>query len=57
MFIIIVAKTATLGSFTNYVYKRRGVGSPKMLNFFNVHVVEIVNKGGYVVKKAKILST
>ena len=34
-----------LGSFTNYVYKKRWVGSP-MLIFVNVHKVENVNGGG-----------
>ena len=42
------------GSFTNYVYKRRGV---KGVNFFSIHEVENVNGVRYVVKKAKILST
>ena len=34
------------GSFTNYVYKRRGVGGPKMYFFANVHKVENVNAEG-----------
>ena len=34
-----------MGSFTNYVYKRKGVGGPKMYNFVNVHKVENVNGG------------
>ena len=44
-------------SFTNYVYKAGYVGSPKMFTFFNIHTVENVNAGGYVVKKVKILSS
>ena len=44
-------------SFTNYVYKTGYVGSPKMFTFFNIHTVENVNAGGYVVKKVKILSS
>jgi hypothetical protein len=31
------------GPFTNYVYKRKGVGGPKIVN---VHKVENVNGGG-----------
>ena len=49
--------SSTKGSFTNYVYKRTGVGSPNMSTFVNVHNVENVNRGGKVVKKAKNLST
>jgi hypothetical protein len=33
------------GSFTNYVYKRMGVGSPKMSTFFNMYKVENVKRG------------
>ena len=33
------------GLFTNYVYKRRRVGSPKMSTFRQLHKVENVNKG------------
>ena len=37
----------TLGSFTDYVYKSRGVGSPKMSIFFvNLYKVENANGGG-----------
>ena len=34
------------GSFTNYISKRRGVGSPNYKLFVNVHKVENVNRGG-----------
>ena len=34
------------GPFTNYVYKRRGVGSQKMSSFVNAHKIENVNGGG-----------
>ena len=37
-------QTIPKGSFTNYVDKRRGVGSPKM--FVNVYKVVNVNGGG-----------
>ena len=48
----------TLGSFTDYVYKSRGVGSPKMSIFFvNLYKVENAKGGGYVVKKHQNLST
>ena len=36
----------TKGAFTNYVDKRRRVGSPKFQLFVNVYKVEIVNGGG-----------
>ena len=45
-------------SFTNYVYKKRWVGSPKMLTFSDVYKVENVNGvavGGQ--QKDKNLST
>ena len=38
------------GPFTNYVYKRKGVGGPKIVN---VHKVENVNRGGEVGKKSQ----
>ena len=34
------------GLFTNYVYKRKGVGSPKLSIFVNIHKVENLNGGG-----------
>ena len=34
------------GAFTNYVDKRRGVGSPKCQLFVNIFKVENVNGGG-----------
>ena len=34
------------GPFTNYVDKKRWVGSPKMSNFVNFYKVENVNVGG-----------
>ena len=45
------------GSFTNYVYKRRGVArQSKDVDFFvNVHKVENANKGGQVVKEIQNL--
>jgi hypothetical protein len=33
----------TKGLFTNYVYKRRGIGSQKMLIYVNDHKVDNVN--------------
>ena len=45
--------TPTKGSFTNYVDKKRWVGSPKMSTFFvNLYKVENVNIGGRWSKKA-----
>ena len=41
------------GPFTNYVYKRRGVGGPKSPFFVNVRKVENVNRQGLEVKKSK----
>ena len=41
------------GLFTNYVYKRRGVGTPKMLIFVNVHKVKNVTGGGKWSKKSQ----
>jgi hypothetical protein len=34
------------GAFTNYVYKRRGVGGQKNQIFVNFHTIEYVNGGG-----------
>ena len=34
------------GPFTNYVYKRRGVGGQKNRLFVNFHTIENVNGGG-----------
>ena len=34
------------GPFKNYVYKRRGVGNPKMSIFAKVHKVENANREG-----------
>ena len=34
------------GSFTNYVYKRRGVGGQKNRVFVNFYTIENVNGGG-----------
>ena len=34
------------GPFTNYVYKRRGVGGQKNLLFVNFYTIENVNGGG-----------
>ena len=34
------------GPFTNYVYKRRGVGGQKNQLFVNFHTIENVNGGG-----------
>ena len=34
------------GPFTNYVYKRRGVGGQKNLLFVNIYTIENVNGGG-----------
>ena len=45
------------GSFTNYVYKTRQVGGPKMSIFVNGYTIANVNTGGSWSKKAKILST
>ena len=39
------------GPFTNYVYKRRGVGGQKNKLFVNFHTIENVNEGRWVVKK------
>ena len=36
----------TLGAFTNYVYKRRGVGGQKNRIFVNFYTIENVNGGG-----------
>ena len=36
----------TKGPFTNYVYKRRGVGGQKNQLFVNFYTIEIVNGGG-----------
>ena len=35
-----------LGAFTNYVYKRRGVGGQKKSIFVNLYTIENVNGGG-----------
>ena len=35
-----------LGAFTNYVYKRRGVGGQKNQLFVNFYIIENVNGGG-----------
>ena len=43
-----------MGSFTNYVYKKRWVGSPKMSTFIRY---KLSTKGGRRSKKAKNLST
>ena len=43
------------GAFTNYVYKRRGVGGQKNRLFVNFYTIDNVNGGGYVVKKRQIL--
>ena len=34
------------GAFTNYVYKKRGVGGQKNQLFVNFYTIEIVNGGG-----------
>ena len=34
------------GAFTNYVYKRRGVGGQKNWLFVNFYTIENVNAGG-----------
>ena len=34
-----------MGPFTNYVYKRRGVGGPKNRLFVNFYTIENVNGG------------
>ena len=36
----------TKGPFTNYVYKRRGVGGQKNRLFVNIDTIENVNGGG-----------
>ena len=38
-----------MGAFTNYVYKRRGVGGQKNLLFVNFETIENINGGGWVV--------
>ena len=38
----------TKGPFTNYVYKRRGVGGQKNRFFVNLYTIENVNRGGYL---------
>ena len=45
----------TRGSFTNYVYNRRGVGDKKNCLFVNFNTIENVNVGGQVVKKSQNL--
>ena len=45
------------GAFTNYVYMKRWVGSPKISIFVNVHKVENVNAGGMWSIKGKNVST
>ena len=40
-------------AFTNYVYKRRGVGGQKNLLFVNFYTIENVNGGGRWSKKDK----
>ena len=52
---IVVLCLLDWGAFTNYVYKRRGVDSEKMLIFANIHMVENVNGGELVVKKRRKL--
>ena len=42
------------GPFTNYVYKKRGVGGQKNRLFVNFYIIENVNGGGQVVKKSQI---
>ena len=42
-------------AFSNYVYMKRWVGSPKISIFVNVHNVENVTAGGYVVNKGQKL--
>ena len=37
---------STKGPFTNYVYKRRGVGGQKNQPFVNFYTIENVNGGG-----------
>ena len=37
---------STKGPFTNYVYKRRGVGGQKNRLFVNFYTIENVNGGG-----------
>ena len=37
---------STKGAFTNYVYKRRGVGGQKNRLFVNFYTIENVNGGG-----------
>ena len=44
-----------LEAFTNYVYKRRGVGGQKNGLFVNFYTIENVNGGEWVVKKSQIL--
>ena len=39
------------GPFTNYVYKRRGIGGQKNRLFVNFCTIVNVNGGGWVVKK------
>ena len=34
------------GPFTNYVYKRRGVGGQKNKLFVNIYTIDNVNRGG-----------
>ena len=41
------------GPFTNYVYKRRGVGGQKNQLFVNFHTIKNVRRGGRWSKKAK----
>ena len=39
------ASAADMGAFTNYVYKRRGVGGQKNRLFVNFYTIENVNGG------------
>ena len=41
-----IVRISALGAFTNYIYKRRGVGSQNFRLFVNHYKVETVNGGG-----------
>merc|ERR1712051_1082224 len=46
MFQVRLRYSSTKGPFTNYVYKRRGVGGQKNRLFVNFYTIEDVNGGG-----------
>ena len=45
-FRLIEGQQSAKGAFTNYVYKRRGVGGQKNQVFVNFYTIENVNGGG-----------